>query len=137
MKYIYDGENIVAISDEKLIFVYNADEGVFNALMDTAHKLFAPSTYQCNLCALTHGVTSMKSEWKNYMSNLNYETRFYHREGFMTEWPSLNIELPAILLQQDDQQPKVLMGAQQLNEQQSLAQLMAVMGRMLIEHKRG
>ena len=121
---------------EKLIFVYNADEGVFNALMDTAHKLFAPSTYQCNLCALTHGMTSMKSEWKSYMSSLNYETRFYHRDGFHTEWPTVNIELPAILIQYDDgAQPELLMDSKLLQEQQSLAQLMAVMGRILIEHK--
>ena len=123
-------------SKEKLIFVYNADEGVFNTLMDTAHKLFAPSTYECNLCALTHGVTSMKSEWKSYMSSLNYETRFYHKKGFKQEWPQLNIELPAILLQKDDNiRPEILMDAVLLDEQKSLAQLMAVMGRKLIEYK--
>jgi len=61
---------------------------------------------------------------ENYMNNLNYETRFYHREGFQEEWPRINIELPAILLQHDETQtPEVIMGAQQLNEQKSLAQL--------------
>lgn len=123
-------------SKEKLIFVYNADEGVFNTLMDTAHKLFAPSTYECNLCALTHGITSMKSEWKSYMSSLNYETRFYHRAGFKTEWPMLDVELPVVMIQKDDNnQPEMLMDAALLDEQKSLAQLMAVMGRKLIEYK--
>ncbi len=125
----------MSVSKEKLIFVYNADEGAFNTIMDTAHKIFAPSTYECNLCALTHGVTSMKSEWKSYMSTLNYETRFYHRAGFKTEWPMLDIELPAVMIQKDSHRPEVLMDAALLNEQKSLAQLMAVMGRMLIEHK--
>ena len=125
----------MSVSKEKLIFVYNADEGAFNTIMDTAHKIFAPSTYECNLCALTHGVTSMKSEWKSYMSTLNYETRFYHRAGFKTEWPMLDIELPAVMIQKDSDRPEVLMDAALLNEQKSLAQLMAVMGRMLIEHK--
>ncbi len=125
----------MSVSKEKLIFVYNADEGAFNTIMDTAHKIFAPSTYECNLCALTHGVTSMKSEWKSYMSTLNYETRFYHRAGFKTEWPMLDIELPAVMIQKDSNRPEVLMDAALLNEQKSLAQLMAVMGRMLIEHK--
>ena len=125
----------MSVSKEKLIFVYNADEGTFNTIMDTAHKIFAPSTYECNLCALTHGVTSMKSEWKSYMSTLNYETRFYHRAGFKTEWPMLDIELPAVMIQKDSDRPEVLMDAALLNEQKSLAQLMAVMGRMLIEHK--
>lgn len=127
---------MLADSKEKLIFVYNADEGIFNTLMDSARKIFAPSTYQCNLCALTHGLTSMHKEWTGYMSKLNYETRFYHRDGFAKEWPSLNIKLPVILIQRDDSyDPEILMDADMLNEQKSLAQLMAVMGRMLIEHK--
>ncbi len=121
---------------ERIIFVYNADEGIFNALMDTAHKMFAPSTYECNLCALTHGMTSMKSEWKDYMSKLNYETRFYHRDGFGIEWPHITIELPAVLIQKEDSaDPEVLMDAALLNKQQSLAQLMAVMGLKLIKYK--
>jgi hypothetical protein len=36
-----------------LVFVYNADSGVFNTLSDIAHKIFSPETYACNLCALT------------------------------------------------------------------------------------
>lgn len=120
---------------DRLIFVYNADEGAFNLLMDTAHKIFAPKTYQCKLCALTHGVTSIRGEWRNYIAKINYETRFYHREGFRQEWPDLDIELPAILIQKADATPQILLDANLLNEQQSLAQLMAVMGRKLIERR--
>ncbi len=40
-----------------LLFVYNADSGLVAGLFDSAHKLLSPSTYQCQLCTLTHGVT--------------------------------------------------------------------------------
>lgn len=122
-------------SKDRLIFVYNADEGAFNVLMDMAHKVFAPKTYQCKLCALTHGVTSMRSEWRSYIAKINYETRFYHRDGFRQEWPLLDVVLPAILIQKGDASPKILLDTDLLNEQQSLAQLMAVMGRKLIERR--
>ena len=47
-----------------LIFVYNADSGLFNTLTDIAHKTFAPETYSCNLCAITFGTFGMRTEWK-------------------------------------------------------------------------
>lgn len=50
------------MAKKQLIFVYNADGGTFNAIMDSAHKLFAPSTYQCSLCAITHGMLTMRHE---------------------------------------------------------------------------
>jgi len=38
------------MSPDRIIFVYNTDDGLFNALMDTAHKIFSPATYECSLC---------------------------------------------------------------------------------------
>jgi len=36
-----------------LIFVYNANGGLVNSWLDTAHKIVSPSTYSCSLCAIT------------------------------------------------------------------------------------
>lgn len=121
------------MTDKKLIFVYNADGGALNQIMDAAHKLFAPTTYPCSLCAVTYGAVSMKREWKDYMRNLPFETRFYHRDEFRQEWPMLGCELPAILLQQGAEPPTVLIPAATLNEQRSIAQLTAILGRALAE----
>ncbi len=30
---------------KSIVFVYNADSGLFNALPDIAHKTFSPATY--------------------------------------------------------------------------------------------
>jgi hypothetical protein len=37
----------------KLVIVYNANEGLLAGAMDSLHKLFAPASYPCKLCALT------------------------------------------------------------------------------------
>ncbi|MBC7930780.1 MAG: hypothetical protein H7Z38_09495, partial [Rubrivivax sp.] len=54
-----------------LVFVYNADSGLFNALTDIAHKAFSPATYQCNLCALTHSTFGMRKGWKRFLETLD------------------------------------------------------------------
>ena len=54
-----------------LVFVYNADSGLFNAVSDAAHKIFSPRTYQCNLCALTHSAIGMRREWKQFLDSLD------------------------------------------------------------------
>ena len=123
---------------DKLIFVYNADDGMFNKIIDSAHKIFVPNTYQWNLCVITHGAFSMRDEWKNYMQNLNYETRFYHRNGFAAEWRALSgTPLPAVFVQRgEDAQPRLLVSAEKMNEQKSVAQFTALLGRLLLEDKR-
>ncbi len=50
----------------KLIFVYNANAGKLSAALDIAHKIISPSTYQCNLCSLTHGTFTERDVWKKF-----------------------------------------------------------------------
>ncbi len=58
---------------EKLIFVYNANSGTVNALLDSAHKIVSPSTYQCSLCDLTHDAWKEKEEWVRFRESLTNE----------------------------------------------------------------
>ncbi len=120
---------------EKLIFVYNADDGVLNSIMDAAHKLFAPSTYQCALCVITHGALTMRSEWKEYMSNLPYETRFYYRDSFRKDWPTVNADMPAIFFQTKEGKLSLLVPKEDLESISSVAQLAAILGRRMAQNK--
>ena len=82
---------------KKLLFVYNADAGLANALLDTAHKIFSPRTYACSLCGITYGLTSMRPEWKEFLQSLPVETRFLHRDEFLQQYPKhSNQALPAV-----------------------------------------
>lgn len=86
----------------KLLFVYNADSGLFNALTDIAHKLISPETYQCNLCNLTHGYFAARDEWIHFLQDLDAEIRFLHRDEYIKQYGQPDAELPAIFVESAD-----------------------------------
>ena len=85
----------------KLVFVYNADSGVFNLLTDVAHKIFSPQTYSCNLCAITHSNFGMKNEWKEYLETLDTPLEFLHADEFETKYQFGKVELPAVFKEEN------------------------------------
>ena len=80
-----------------LVFVYNADRGLFNMMADISHKVLSPSTYPCNLCALTHGAFSMRKEWRDFLAKIKPPLTFLHRDEFRKEF-KLEDDLPAIYI---------------------------------------
>jgi hypothetical protein len=88
-------------ANSKLIFVYNADSGVFNLMSDIAHKIFSPQTYACNLCAITHSNFGMKKEWKEYLESLNTPLEFLHADEFEQKYSIKEAELPAIFREEN------------------------------------
>ncbi len=70
----------------KLIFVYNANSGKLSAALDVAHKIISPSTYQCNLCSLTHGTFTERDVWKKFREKSDNELVFYHKDEFEIEF---------------------------------------------------
>ena len=120
-----------AMSEKPLVFVYNADEGKMNAMMDSAHKLFSPSTYQCSLCAITHGMVTMRGEWKTYLDALPVETQFYHREDFRQKWPANAAVLPAIFQLENDGSLTTLADAEALSQPSNVSELIALLNSKL------
>ena len=78
-----------------LIFVDNADSGIFNAAADLAHKMFSPETYECNLCALTYRI-GMRDEWKQFISNLDAHVEFLHKDELSKKYGVEGVPLPAV-----------------------------------------
>lgn len=68
------------MADRGLLFVYKADSGLFNTASDIAHKIFSPDTYECNLCALTHGYFTIRKEWEAFIRGLGLPTEYLHRD---------------------------------------------------------
>ncbi len=81
-----------------LLFVYNADSGLFNALGDIGHKLFSPATYPCALCAITHGVLRERQAWRTFIDGLDANCEFLHRDQFANRFPHHPHRLPALFL---------------------------------------
>lgn len=111
-------------NSDKLIFVYNADAGLFDQLTDFAHKIISPGTYSCNLCKLTYGNLSIKKGWKEFLDSLDVEKVFLHRNEFSSLYPELaDTALPAIFLLETGKEAVLLFSAAGINQIESLQDL--------------
>jgi hypothetical protein len=108
--------------ETKLVFVYNANSGLFNTLSDVAHKIFSPATYACNLCALTHTPFGMRREWQDFITSLNTPVEFLHADEFKAKYQAAGVALPAVF-QKEDGQLKVWLDSNAINSCQTLAEL--------------
>ncbi|WP_290788738.1 GTPase [Altibacter sp.] len=85
---------------DRLLFVYNANSGKMNAVLDSLHKITNPSTYNCNLCTITFGVFTEDDLWKTFRENSPLQLEFYHRDEFKkkfnSKWLS-KFEFPIVL----------------------------------------
>ena len=113
---------------KELILVYNADSGFFSIIKDGIHKIVSPSTYQCNLCALTYGAVRMKDEWRTFIEKLEINAEFLHRDEFLRllrEHPHRieDVKFPAIFLR-DGERITLLIRHDEINECKTLRDLM-------------
>jgi hypothetical protein len=86
---------------DKLIFVYNADSGIINAVKDWAHKIVSPETYACSLCALTYDNLGMRRPWREFIKELGYEIEFLHRDELAEQYGIKDVKLPATFILQN------------------------------------
>jgi hypothetical protein len=63
---------------DRLIFVFSADSGAFNAFLDSAKKFLRIKG--CTLCAITHGLAGEKSEWRDCKEELGVPIDYVHRD---------------------------------------------------------
>ncbi|MEO0527344.1 MAG: GTPase [Bacteroidota bacterium] len=72
----------------KLLFIYNANSGLRNTLLDGAHKILSPSTYACSLCDLTYGALTEKKVWKQFRTANKMQMEFLHKDEFSRQYAS-------------------------------------------------
>lgn len=111
--------------DIQLVFVYNADSGLFNTVTDIAHKIFSPQTYSCGLCALTHSYFSMRDEWKSFIESLGVDCQFIHRDEFIKEYDGPEYSWPTVLINQAGKL-NVCLGADDINACNDLDELKSI-----------
>jgi hypothetical protein len=109
----------------KLIFVYNADSGTLSAALDIAHKLISPATYNCQLCALTHGVLSEREEWQAYRRQSADELIFFHKDEFEKRYPD-RFTYPIVLKESGDGL-RVHIGSEEINRLKDVSELIALL----------
>lgn len=121
--------------DSELIFLYNADSGLFNAMSDFAHKLLSPSTYSCSLCMLTYGNAGMTKEWRTFLESLPFKKTFLHKDEVQNVGIESPEKLPAILLKDKAGKITQLVSAQELNQLQSMKELIQLLLKQLKRRK--
>ena len=109
-------------SQTKLVFVYNADSGLFNTVSDIAHKILSPSTYSCQLCALTHSYFSVKDDWQEFLKTIDLPMEFLHKDEYKAIYKNREINFPA-LLSVKGEELVLLINADALNQCNSLDEL--------------
>ncbi len=104
---------------------YNAEDGLFNAINDWAHKFFSPSTYDCRLCHFTYGLAGMLKPWKEFLERHPFPTMFYHRPDFRRAFPEFaELKLPLILVERAGR-AEILLTAAEIGETGGLEPLIA------------
>ena len=88
----------------KFIFIYNAKSDTVNAIIDYAHKMINPSTYNCDLCKLTHSNFGERKKWVDFKKKLDSDIEFYHINEFEIKFKQ-SFNYPVIL----DKNLKVLL----------------------------
>ncbi len=80
----------------RLIFVFDADSGTLSAFFDSAKK--ALRLGGCALCAITHGVTGERSEWKDCKEEIGVPVEYVHRDEVSPELAEvISGELPCVV----------------------------------------
>ena len=115
----------------ELIFIYNAKSGVVNELIDFAHKIVSPETYDCNLCAISYGAFSMKKKWSTYIETLPFKSTFTYKDKFSKNGYS-NIKFPSVFIRNNEKLDEII-SATEINEIKNLDQLIGLLNQKLYQ----
>lgn len=107
--------------NKNFVFVYNAETGALNTLVDLVHKIISPNTYPCNLCKITHGPVGEKKEWTEWVRKLSSPPEFLHLDEFFNRYGK-NCLAPVIFLKEGST-VKEIISQNQINQIHSLKEL--------------
>src|SRR5690606_27080422 len=109
----------------KLIFIYNANSGKLNSVIDSAHKILSPQTYNCNLCALTFNTFSENRQWRKFRETTNIKMDFLHMDEFKKNYASkfgYKFTFPIVLIESNNEL-EVFITTDKINELKSVEEL--------------
>ena len=113
----------------ELLFIFNTKSGVVNELIDFAHKIVSPETYDCNLYAISYGAFSMKKKWSTYIEALPFRSTFTYKDKFSKNGYN-NIKFPSVFIRSNEKLDEII-SATEINEIKSLDQLIGLLNEKL------
>ena len=118
----------------KLIFIYNANSGKLNSILDSAHKILSPHTYNCNLCALTFDTFSENRQWKKFRETSGMEMDFLHLDEFKKSYASkfgYKFTFPIVLIENNNEL-EVFITTERVNELKTVEELVGEIGDLIM-----
>lgn len=100
---------------KKLIFIYNANHGMFAGISGAVTKIFTPNNVECNLCQATYGVVSIKNDWKGYLDSLPNKKVFLHKDELDGKYKKLKDYPLPVILSEESGKIEVLVNKEELD----------------------
>ena len=108
-------------SQDKVYFVYNAENDFISVMGDFFHKSLSPKTYPCSLCGLTYGLAFKKKIWRNFLDSLEFSHEFLYRNQLNGFNEGLG-ELPTVLIG-NKENFTVLLSSDEMNKMKNIDEL--------------
>ena len=121
---------------KKILFIYNANSDTGSKMLDFAHKIVSPDTYDCALCSLTFGNFTENKQWKTFRESLlakGYELEFCHKDEFQKSYKSKfgHAFTYPIILVETAHDLEVLVTTEKLNAFEGVEELIASLGSLV------
>lgn len=108
-------------SSTDLIFVYNANSGMMNAVLDSMHKIISPKTYSCALCKITYGTFTELPDWKRFREKFPGNMHFFHIDEFESKYNTQ--ENYPIVLSKENNEFNTVLSSERLDAMRDLDEL--------------
>ena len=116
----------------EIIFIYNAKSGTVNSLIDWAHKIVSPDTYECSLCSLTYDNLGKRAEWITFLRELKIKTSFIYKDHILNNQGLKDASLPCAYFKESNDM-KLLISPDEMNAYQDLDELIVSLRKKLEE----
>ena len=125
---------IFSFEDKELIFIYNAKSGLVNEMIDFAHKIVSPETYDCNLCAISYGTFTKKKRWSDYINSLPIKSTFTYKDKISALKKGLSsLKFPTIIIR-DGVELNEIISRNEINNINNINQLISLLNERLDEN---
>jgi len=125
---------IFSVEDKELIIIYNVKSGFVNEMIDFAHKIVSPKTYECNLCAISYNTFTKKKRWSNYINSLPIKSVFTFKDkvSFLDKELSA-LEFPTIIFRNGVELNEII-SRNEINSINNINQLISLLNERLDEN---
>ena len=117
----------------EIIFIYNAKSGTVNSLIDWAHKIVSPDTYECSLCGITYDNLGKRVEWAAFLKELKIKSSFIYKDQIIDE-KLKDASLPCAYLKKPNDM-NLLISSDEMNSYKNLNELIDSLRKKLDELK--